>query len=305
MKLFFLVLCLLIGVIAGMITLAGLPDFIEVEMDDTYYGDFVTIKEDKIRIVQKGEGPDILLIHGKPGILDDWEYFFNVLSKDYRVTSFDRPGYGFSSFHYNSSPLKYNMEIVSGLINKLSLRNVIVVGHSYGSLIALALAVENTAPVRGYILLSPETYPKGGFTFFNRIARYPVPGRGFFRIIKGFILPPAIKADLEMAFNPDTLPDDYYKERINLFLQTKTLISMAREESYLKSEADPVKALYKDITKPVLIIYGKNDKVIPVYIAQELKKRITGSKLVILKDTGHMVQYREPEELKNQIDAFF
>jgi pimeloyl-ACP methyl ester carboxylesterase len=306
MKVFILIICLIIGVMAGMVMLVGLPEFEKSEVNETLKGEFIEIKGDNIRFFQKGEGPDILLIHGMPGIAEDWEALVKEMVKNYRVTVYDRPGQGLSSFHYDSNPLRYNMEVAAGLISALSLTDVIIAGHSYGGAITLALAVQDLAGVKGYVLLSPASLPTGGFKLFYHIAGYPVAGRGFIRLIRGSIIPPTIEAGLNTAFNPNReyIPDFYYETRINFFIQTKSLVSTSREEAFFNKDIKSIKQSYGDIKKPVLIIHGESDKVIPVYVSQDLNNSIPGSKLVVLKETGHMVQYVMPEKIKKEIDAF-
>jgi pimeloyl-ACP methyl ester carboxylesterase len=291
---------------AGMILLVGLPGFEAPEVSDVYKGEFIDIKGDTIRFFQKGEGPDILLIHGMPGVAEDWESLVKELEKDYRVTVYDRPGQGLSSFQYNPHPLRYNTEVAAGLITALSLTDVIIVGHSYGGAIALALAAQDPPGIKGYVLLSPSSFPTGGFKLFNHLAGYPVAGRGFIRIIRGSIIPPAIRTGMNTAFNPNReyMPDFYYETRINIFIQTKVLVSTSREEAFFNKDINSIKQYYGDIKKPVLIIHGESDKVIPVYVSQDLDSLIPDSQLVVLKETGHMLQYVMPEKIKNEIDAF-
>ncbi|MBN2532737.1 MAG: alpha/beta hydrolase [Spirochaetales bacterium] len=306
MKAFILIIGLIIGLMAGLILVVGLPEFEKPVANDLYRGEFIDIKGDTIRYFQKGQGPDVLLIHGTPGVVEDWETLAKELEKDYRVTAYDRPGQGLSSFQYNPDPLLYNMEIAAGLIKALSLTDVIVIGHSYGGAIALALAVQESPEIKGFVLLSPASFPTGGFKLFDLIAGYPVAGRGLIRIIRGSVIPSLIKNGLNTAFNPNLKqkPDYYYETRINLFIQAKALVSTYREEAFFNKGINSIKQYYGDIKKPVLIIHGESDKVIPLYVSQELNNLIPDSKLVILNETCHMVQYVAPEKIKEEIDAF-
>jgi pimeloyl-ACP methyl ester carboxylesterase len=307
MRIFILLVCLITGLLAGMILLIGLPGFQKPRIDDRYQGEVIEMKGDTIRFFQKGKGPDILLIHGIPGMAEDWEELVNELAASYRVTMYDRPGHGFSSFQYHASPLVYNMEIAAGLKSALSLDDVIVVGHSYGSTVALALAVHDTPGIKGYVLLSAASFPAGGYKLYHRIVGFPVAGRGLIRIIRGSILPPAMEAKLNSYFNPnrEMMPEDYYTTRIHFFIQVKSLVSSSREEAFFNRDITAIEQDYGNITKPVLLVHGENDKVIPLSLARDLDSTLPDSRMVVLKETGHMVQYVMPVKIKNEIDSFF
>lgn len=64
---------------------------------------YINIQGNKIRYSQSGEGRDLLLIHGTPGFLEDWNAIAAELAKDYRVTCYDRMGHGYSE---QSPPLQ-------------------------------------------------------------------------------------------------------------------------------------------------------------------------------------------------------
>src|SRR5262245_7436735 len=59
-------------------------------------GRHVTVDGVPIRCVQAGQGRDLLLVHGSPGSIEDWDPVFDRLAQRYRVTAFDRPGHGYS-----------------------------------------------------------------------------------------------------------------------------------------------------------------------------------------------------------------
>lgn len=286
--------------------LVGLPEFEQFDMSNGYQGEYIDLNGDIIRYFQKGGGQDVLLIHGMPGMAEDWEELVNELERDYRVTSYDRPGQGFSSFQYNLHPLRYNMEVAAGLIVALDLTDVIIIGHSYGGAVALALAVQDSPGISGYVLVSPVSLPTGGFKLFYQIAGYPIAGRGFIRIIRGSIIPAMIESGLKTAFipNKEFMPDYYYETRIHIYIQTRTLVSTAREEAFLNKDIKLIEPYYGDIKKPVLIIHGESNKVIPVYISQELDNLVPDSRLIVFKETGHMVQYVVPKKIKDEIDTF-
>ena len=86
----------LLLVIIGGFTIAGLLYQPDIRIPEGLKGRYVEVKGNRIRYSQTGAGQDILLIHGCPGSLEDWEPVAESLSRKYRVTAYDRPGHGYS-----------------------------------------------------------------------------------------------------------------------------------------------------------------------------------------------------------------
>src|SRR5688500_1422519 len=107
-----------------------------------------------IRYLQAGAGPDVLLIHGSPGWAEDWEPVFERLTRRFRVTAFDRHGHGFSGGADLPHTPAENARVTLGVIRALGLRDVTLVGHSYGGVTGLHLATGNPEEVRSYVLVS-------------------------------------------------------------------------------------------------------------------------------------------------------
>jgi pimeloyl-ACP methyl ester carboxylesterase len=248
-------------------------------------GKYIEISGVKIRYKQIGKGQDILLIHGVPGSIEDWEPVINSLSSNCRVTVYDRPGHGYSSAQNIGYNLEHNAHIALGLINELNLENVIVVGHSYGGSVIMALAVRNPEPIFSLI-------------------RIPIIGRGFAAVVSSFIGPAMIKDGLNQSFHPNEqiIPEGFIDTRVKIWLQTKVLVSTAREELNLNSDLEKIIPDYGNISKKFLIIHGDNDLFVPKGDSLKLHKIIKNSKLLILSNTGHQVQYARPDILIRTIN---
>src|SRR5512132_3060977 len=68
-----------------------------IEIPPNHSGQYINIQGEKIRCYTTGTGPDILLIHGLPGLIEDWNPIFEAAAGRYRVTAYDRPGHGYSA----------------------------------------------------------------------------------------------------------------------------------------------------------------------------------------------------------------
>ena len=298
------ILLYLFAAIILIFSIAGIASRDMIRIPEDSEGQYIEISGIKIRYHQLGKGQDILFIHGVPGSLEDWESIIGSLSSDYRVTVYDRPGHGYSSAEKTGQNLEHNANIVLGLIHKLQLENVIVVGHSYGGSIIMALAVRNPDQIKAFIPIAGATYPIGNIEPIYSLIGIPIIGRGFAAVASSFIGPAMIKDGLKEAFNPneDLIPEGYIDSRVAIWLQTKVLVTTAREELNLNSDLEKIIPDYGKILKKFFIIHGENDLWVPKGDSLKLHKIIRNSKLILLSETGHQVQYERPDILIRAIN---
>jgi len=285
-------------------SIAGVVSKDTIKIPEDFEGEYIDISGEIIRYNQVGNGEDLLLIHGLPGSLEDWEPIVIGLSSKFRVTSYDRPGHGYSSAKNIAYNLAHNADIVLGLINELKLKSVIVVGHSYGGSILMELAVRNPQEIKAYISVAGATNLVENIDPIYSIIKIPIIGRGFVATTSWLIGPTMIEDGVNQAFHPNEqiIPDGYIDSRMIIWLQTKVAISTAREELNINSDLNRIIPEYGNISKKFIIIHGENDLLVPKDDSVKLHKTIRNSKLVILSDTGHQVQYERPEMLIRTIE---
>ena len=285
-------------------SITGITSRVMTKIPEDFEGKYIKISGMKIRYNQLGKGQDILFIHGQPGSLEDWEPLISSLSSNYRVTVYDRPGHGYSSAEKIEYNLQHNANIALGIINELHLESVIVVGHSYGGSIIMALAVRNPHQIKAFIPIAGATYPKENIEAIYSLIRIPIIGRGFAAVASSFIGPAMIKDGLNEAFHPNEaiIPEDFIDTRLKIWLQTKVIVSTAREELNLNSDLEKIIPDYGNISKGFFIIHGDNDLLVPKGDSLKLNKIIRNSKLLILSNTGHQVQYARPDILIRTIN---
>src|SRR6185369_10971040 len=149
---------LLIVVLLGVaVSIAGMVYRPQAAIPSGFAGSYVDVAGIPLRVVQEGSGRDILMIHGSPGILEDFDAQARDLRTSFRVTRYDRPGQGFSGDTGNYS-IRDNARVALALIEKLGLTNTIVVGHSYGGATALALGEMKSPRVAALVILDSAAY---------------------------------------------------------------------------------------------------------------------------------------------------
>ncbi len=269
-------------------------------------GEHVQIKEGLLRVSQTGVGPDVLFIHGSLGSLEDLDAVIPKLKTRYTVTTFDRIGHGYSSLAREFAGVNYNAKVVKQLIEKLKLKNVIVVAHSYGGAVALKLAVDDTPEITSYVLLAPVGYAPYPRSTLERILALRGVGLGMLYGLRPFIAPSMLKSGLIAAVSPnqDEMPENFFKFRLRMWNNTGVLHTRVQQTSFMNDELKVIAPHYDSIKRPVAILFGKKDA-FPEIIrdSHRLAETIPRAKLVELDSSGHYLQFTQPAAVVKAIDS--
>lgn len=274
----------------------------KAEIPQGFAGQLVEIDGNPIRVKQAGSGPDLLLIHGCPGSVEDWDPVFDELAKRYRVTAYDRPGHGFSGSNGAEFNLDSNAEVARKLIEKLGLQDVTVLGHSYGSSTGLTLAVRRAPNVKRYVLIGSPGYKPVEVDALTRLTSIPVFGKGLCVLLSPTLGPKLIRAGARRGFRPnqDLLTDADLARRVRIWGQPKVPYARARELVTVGDDLERNSRAYKDIREPVVLIQGRNDTI--TRAAWKLSRDIPRSTLIEFDNVGHYSQFAKPQEVIDIID---
>ena len=125
-------------------------------------GRFVTVDGVRLHYIEKGEGPPVVLLHGNVVTAEDFRTsgVLELLARRHRVIAFDRPGFGYSDRPRGSAwSARAQADLLRGALDVLDINRPVVLGHSWGAAVALALALNHPDDVRGLVLLSGYYYP--------------------------------------------------------------------------------------------------------------------------------------------------
>lgn len=290
---------ILIVVIA--LTIAGLNADLSPKPAANTQGDFLQIGDITIRYTQQGRGQDVVLIHGLPGSIEDWESITNRLAKHYRVTVYDRPGHGYSEYKPELANLEGNTDIAFALLAELKLDKPIVVGHSYGGAIAASMASRTPENIGGFVSIGGiivKDHTDGIFQLLN----IPGLGPGIALIANQSIGLKMMEEGVPRAFYPnnDVIPENYIESRAPMWLTVKNSLAATGEEVTMPTDLNAVDLA--SIQHPFSILQGDKDLSVPLINAEKLHANIKGSSLQVLRETGHFIQYAHPEEVVKAID---
>ncbi len=268
-------------------------------------GQYIEVMGQHIRCCQTGSGPDILFIHGSPGSLEEWAPVKDELSRRYRLTFYDRPGQGFSSGNNLKYTVDENADFALALIEKLKLQNPVVAGESFGGSIVMGLAVRNPENIRAFVAVSPATVTDGWkpeMIFY--LLKTPVLGTALIRLFKLFGGAGMIRDGILAAAHPNEseIPPGYIDERLAIWKQPKVVKALACEHITILYEMDRISSLYGKISKPVFLVHGEDDQIVPVSHSIKAHGMIPGSRLLLIRETGHMLQFARTAELLKIIE---
>lgn len=304
MKKLFKILAFLILLILVSLILLGHSDVGNLTNDTAKNGSFININNEEVRFVQKGEGQDILLIHGTPGCLEDWDLVSDYLSKNYRVTAFDRLGNSYTSSNDYNYTLKENAALVHQLIDTLKLKNVVIIGHSFGGSTTAQLAVEDNTNINSFIMVAPPLYGINPDILY-KIASTPVIGKGFAYLMHLTKARGVIRESYKnsMVSKPELLTEDFLTFRTDVLSQPKVLYTTSKERTNYNDGLDKIAPKYNKIAKKVSIIVGDSDYKNLMDGCDKFKRIRPQTELLILKNTGHFIQMENTELLLNFIDS--
>lgn len=276
-----------------------------------YTTKFIKLNDFEIAYIDEGTSENILLfIHGLGSYLKAWNRNIPELKNHFRCIALDLPGYGKSSKQNHSGNVSFYVDMLNKFTSKLKLKNVSFVGHSMGGQIASAYTIEYPDQINKLILVAPA-----GFETFNYQE---------IEFLKKIISPDILSktSDAQIKIN----------YQINFFKMPVEAEEMIADRIAIKNDEEffnhctivsnslfgllyaPVLNRLNEIKNPTLILYGKNDLLIPnrsihrttteevAYLGASL---IKNSKLVLLDECGHFLQYEKPSEFNSQLITFF
>ncbi len=270
---------------------------------------FIDVNGIRVHYKQRGDGePALIFLHGFGASLFSWQKVLEPLSRWGRTVSYDRPGFGLTD-----RPLAFNrrtenpygtsgqVEMLKGLMGSLGIKEAVIVAHSAGGTVGLALALKYPQMVKRLILVAPAVYlyspvptwrtasTRKAFRIFGMALIHPT--RHFVRRILNNIVHDTICVT-------DDAVDGYEKPFHAVNWEAGLWeFSLAPHARNLWKRMD-------ELRMPVLVIAGDDDRVVPTRHSRRLAEITPGAKFVLVKGCGHMPQEEKPEALLQAIDQF-
>ncbi|MHC1560722.1 alpha/beta fold hydrolase [Actinomycetospora sp. C-140] len=246
-----------------------------------------------LRYADVGEGPAIVLIHGLGGSWQSWLENIPALSRGHRVIALDLPGFGRSESLPAHSGANEFVEAIDGLLAHLGITSAVIVGHSLGGLVATLVAERRPGLARGLVLVSAGSVGLGrarlaaigaGFGLFDAVVRRTP-------LLDLVATHPSLRwMFLRWAVQrPTTLDPDLAREVIPAMKAPGFADAVASGVEVVRA-AEPVR-----VRCPTMLIWGRDDHLIPLSTAHRLRRSLPGARLAVLEDVGHCSMFEWPE----------
>lgn len=254
----------------------------------------------------RDDGPPLVLVHGNSISLHFFTPLVDQLDSQFRLISYDQPGHGLTGptedQHYDYQVFA---QALDDIIDKLDLKQMVLVGHSLGGWVSWRYASEHPERIAALVLLTASgSPPLENNTQSNSGIGFRIAQTSIGRFLSRFISPRFMfEQSNKQAIYNDALVDDQLVDmtwELLRFPGNQTAFAkraaMSREiELFEKS---------KQIAAPTLLIWGSKDTFIPAATAISFETNIPVTEKVLLEDVGHLPMYEAPAQVADLIGGF-
>jgi pimeloyl-ACP methyl ester carboxylesterase len=268
-------------------------------------GRFIEVDGARLHYLDRGSGPVVVLVHGLGGNLRNFNGLVDKLAATYRVVAVDRPGSGYSTMVSGEHPtLRAQATIIVRFIQRLGLDRPLLVGHSLGGALSLALALDHPHSVRALVLIST----------LSQVERAPPPVFKSLDIrsptlrwlIAWTLMAPlgrlAHQAALKAVFAPELVPKSFDVDSGGtLGLRPDSFIAASRDMVSVPDELAIMTPRYPSLAIPVDVIFGRQDPILDYHVHGERLAATLPNATLRLIEGGHMIPVTLPDQIVNCI----
>ncbi len=253
-----------------------------------------TIYGAKIRYLEAGSGPVVILLHGLGADSSSWQSNIAQLAQKYRVIAPDQIGFGKSDKPFINYRVGTLVDFLNGLMKELKVERASLVGNSLGGFTATAFALAYPDKVDKLVLVDAagyavpkETDPRT-FNILN-----PSTREGIKQVM-------SVVFYNKQLFANDAAVDALYTKKMQTgdgYTVQMFIESILRGEDVLDGKLDKIK-------QPTLIAWGREDALTPLAMGERFNKEIKGSQLFIFEKCGHVPQMEKAAEFNAALMKF-
>jgi pimeloyl-ACP methyl ester carboxylesterase len=280
----------------------------QAELNHAPKGRFVTTRGARFHYVEKGSGHPVVFLHGSGSMVEDLliSGVIDRTARQYRAVAFDRPGFGHSERPRGRSwTATAQAALLSEAFGLLGIERPILVGHSWGTLVALALALDHPRHVSGLVLVSGYYYPtpRKDVALFSPPV-IPIVGDVLTYTVAPFIGEAIVHKLIDRMFSPQGVSPAFAAEfPVALRLRPSQIRAFSEDAAHMISAAESLSQRYRSLFPPTTILAGDADEIVSHRQAQRLHGDLAGSRLDILPGGSHMVHHIAPERVVHAVDA--
>ena len=273
---------------------------------------FIQVGDVTVHYKEAGQGADtFILLHGFGASVFSWREVLDDFAAYGRVIAYDRPAFGLTSRPMpgewsGESPYSTdaNVELLSGLMDALDIERATLVGNSAGGTVAAAFALKYPQRVERLILVSPAVGGTGG----GRFPQWALPLlaspqlRHVGPLLVRDIAQTGNATILQAWHDPSRVTDEIiagYRKPLQVFNWDRALyeFTIAPRPAGLNEHLG-------ELTMPVSLITGDDDRIVPTANTVALADTISGAQLNVLPDCGHVPQEECPGPFMQVVETF-
>jgi pimeloyl-ACP methyl ester carboxylesterase len=271
-------------------------------------GQYVGVDGVRLHYIERGEGPPLVLLHGNGATVQDLllSGLVDAAAARFRVIVFDRPGFGHSDRPRSTiwTPAA-QAKLILAALQQLDIRQPIVLGHSWGTLPALAMALDHPGKLAALVLVSGFYFPEARADII--LAAGPaVPILG--DLVRYTVSPLAGRAMVPRIFRtifaPRDVPEEMASWPTDLALRPSQIRAAAADSALMLPAVAALRDRYKELELPIVIVGGERDQLVDfARHSSALHDLVPASALLAVPDAGHMVHYAAPEAIIAAVQA--
>ena len=244
------------------------------------------------------EGTAVILIHGHGGSVENWKLNINALAQNHRVYAMDLVGFGRSDKTSIPDSFSCGAQFVNDFMEVQHIDRASLIGNSMGGGLTLQFAIQFPDKVEKLVLANAAGLGKE-LTLTLRLLTLPLIGeflskpsrKGTTRFLKECVY--------DSALITDELVETFYQMSILPGAQKSFLSALRAGANLCGQHADIIRSIVDNLASinvPTLILWGQQDRILPIAHAYVAQGRIPNAKLQILDRCGHLLQLEHPEE---------
>ena len=259
-----------------------------------------------IHVERHGDGArPIVLVHGYGASAFSWRYWIPSLAKDHEVWTVDLKGHGLAPAPCDPRYAPYDhAELVHRFVVQRNLRELTLFGHSMGGGVALLVALRllGQKRLRRLVLVSSTAYPQR-LPPFVKLARMGWRARWLFAAVPKR---PLIRQVLRsVVHDPSGVTGEQveaYAEPLGKASHRLALIKTAC--SIVPGDIRELNTRFSEIDVPTLLLWGRQDRVVPLWVGERLCEVMPCATLEVLEDCGHLPAEERPTDSLEIVTAF-
>ena len=266
-------------------------------MDEEVSARDVVVHSIRTRIDEEGDGLPLVLVHGLGGP-QMWERIIEPLSQNFHVVSVHLPGFGESDCPPSPFTTDEYADFLCNLLDTLNIQSTSIVGISYGGQIAATFSCRHPKVVDKLVLIAST-----GLKDYGILRK-----RFIWKIIAGGAKHLVLKSEWltclfgrRSFYNSANRPNDLCRKFHEQIMRDGKTGAWLNALWNVVSEENEFRQQLKSLQMPTLILWGKDDRILPPRYADELHRMIPNSTVTLLDECGHSVPLEKVEKVCNAL----